>query len=298
MRRLGLSAVVGCLLLAAAPAAAAAPPLQPTGKWVVDFGESHCVAYREYGTVADPVTFTIKAPVFGDSLQVGILTKKNGASDSAEQLCGTWQVGAGPPLQATALTYQGKGAERHTLLLNLPREQLAPAISAGSASMTMAFDGARSYSFSLPALRGVMKVVDECRTGLRDYWNVEDGMVARMQERLSSAYKRSRKDKEETPPPADDGKRAKAQLARVFSSNDYPGQSLFDGEDGTVAVVLLIDEQGKVADCTLVKTSGLAALDAQTCIIIRSRAKYEPATDAKGKPRRDADTAVIRWLIP
>ena len=297
MRRLGLSAVVGCLLLACSPAAAA-PPLQPTGKWVVDFGESHCVAYREYGTVADPVTFTIKAPVFGDSLQIAIVTKKKGSGDSAEQLGGLWQINALPSAKATALTYEAKGGNRHTLLLNLPRADLAPAIAAESATMRFAMIGAPSYTFALPALGKVMKVVDECRTGLRAYWNVEDSMVARMQERLTSRVKPPKKSREEDPPPADGGKHAKIELMKIFNSGDYPGQSLFDHESGQVAVVLLIDDKGKVADCTLVQTSGRAALDAQTCIIIRTRATYQPATDAKGVPRRDADTAVIRWVIP
>jgi protein TonB len=58
--------------------------------------------------------------------------------------------------------------------------------------------------------------------------------------------------------------------------------------------VVLVDEAGKVADCTLLETSGVAALDAQTCAIIQRRARYKPAIGLDGKAARAVDTARIR----
>ena len=42
-------------------------------------------------------------------------------------------------------------------------------------------------------------------------------------------------------------------------------------------MVILIDEFGKVADCTVTQTSGAASIDAQSCAVIRERGKFRPA---------------------
>ena len=66
---------------------------------------------------------------------------------------------------------------------------------------------------------------------------------------------------------------------------------------GVVAFALLVNEQGRVADCTVIKTSGAAALDAQSCIVLRQRATFHPALDPAGKPAKDALVGRIRWKL-
>lgn len=61
---------------------------------------------------------------------------------------------------------------------------------------------------------------------------------------------------------------------------------------------ILIDEKGKVADCTVTQTSGLAALDSQTCFIITSRAKFVPAVGADGNPAKHSMSPRIQWKMP
>ena len=101
-------------------------------------------------------------------------------------------------------------------------------------------------------------------------------------------------DGEQSPLP----QRARANLARLFSSDDYPAISVRGEASGAVKFALLINEAGKVADCTVIETSGVAALDAQTCVIVRARAKFEPAVGADGKPAKDANISRVRWELP
>lgn len=68
------SAAAGVLLFVAA-AGSAEPVLQPTGKWTVDLGDSHCVATRNYGTDSDPLYLVLKQRPLGKVLQLGIVPK-------------------------------------------------------------------------------------------------------------------------------------------------------------------------------------------------------------------------------
>lgn len=97
-------------------------------------------------------------------------------------------------------------------------------------------------------------------------------------------------------PPAVRAK-ARSNLAEMISDGDYPEAALEAGEEGVVVFGVLIDETGAVADCGILETSGSAALDAATCNILRTRARFEPARDAHGKPVKDFATARIFWRI-
>jgi TonB family protein len=129
-------------------------------------------------------------------------------------------------------------------------------------------------SFELVQMAPLMKAMDECVADLRRHWNIEPTLRSKLR----------------TP--------ATTKLVPLFSTNDYPGISVRKGESGTVGVVLLIDEGGKVADCMVTETSGHAALDTQTCAVVMRRAKYTPAIGEDGKPAKGADTARIRWVMP
>ena len=63
-------------------------------------------------------------------------------------------------------------------------------------------------------------------------------------------------------------------------------------------IVALIDEKGEMADCAVIETSGIAALDAQTCFIMRKRGKFAPAIGQDGKPAKGVFTQRIRWEMP
>ena len=41
---------------------------------------------------------------------------------------------------------------------------------------------------------------------------------------------------------------------------------------------------GRAGGCTVVRSSGHAALDATTCRLIEKRFRFEPARDAQGRP--------------
>jgi TonB family protein len=132
-------------------------------------------------------------------------------------------------------------------------------------------------SFALAQMPALMKTLDTCAADLRKVWKVWDyekgGTEAGLKEGPSG------------------------NLSRLFDPDDYPAISILKDQVGSVAFALLIDEQGKVADCTVTQTSGLAALDAQSCAVVKARGKFKPAVGPDGKPSKSAYFQRITWAL-
>jgi periplasmic protein TonB len=101
------------------------------------------------------------------------------------------------------------------------------------------------------------------------------------------------------PPPKIQPARAKGDLRALFSTDDYPESALRNEEQGTVRVSFTVGSNGRVQDCNVIQSSGSSALDAATCRIIRSRARFTPATDSSGATVADQQTSPsIKWVVP
>ncbi|MGZ8285931.1 MAG: energy transducer TonB [Allosphingosinicella sp.] len=98
----------------------------------------------------------------------------------------------------------------------------------------------------------------------------------------------------EAPTPA----RAKANLASLFSDQDYPAAAVAAREQGEVGFALVVDANGRVSGCTITHSSGSTALDSTTCRLMRSRARFTPALDAGGATVPDKFTGRIVWTLP
>lgn len=73
--------------------------------------------------------------------------------------------------------------------------------------------------------------------------------------------------------------------------------AIYEQQSGTVRVALLIDEKGRIADCAILDTSGTPVLDAQTCAILKERARFKPAIGPDGKPAKDGYIQRITWRV-
>jgi TonB family protein len=86
-------------------------------------------------------------------------------------------------------------------------------------------------------------------------------------------------------------------LAGLITTDDYPLAALRNDEQGEVAVRLDIDSSGSVSGCTVVESSRSASLDAATCALLRERAHFTPARDARGRPAPDVYRTRVGWRI-
>jgi protein TonB len=92
--------------------------------------------------------------------------------------------------------------------------------------------------------------------------------------------------------------RAKANLVSLFSDEDYPASAVRAGESGATGFRLDVGANGRVANCTVTSSSGSSALDSTTCRLLRSRARFSPATDNTGAPTTDTVSGRIVWRLP
>jgi protein TonB len=100
------------------------------------------------------------------------------------------------------------------------------------------------------------------------------------------------------PPPKFEPAQAHANLGSYVSDADYPDAALRSEEQGTTRFRLLVGRDGKVSDCIVTGSSGSSALDAATCRLMKSRARFTPARDASGNATTDSVASAIRWVLP
>jgi TonB family protein len=270
-----LSALLCLLVGLAVPVAAAPKP--PTGKWVADFGEAQCIAYRNYGTTEDPLYLALKAPPIGSVMQVMIMEK--GRTLAPEQVDARFSFDDRPAIKTSLLAFgPGKGAYR-TYLINMSLSDFYAARIARRLSIV-----ARrvSKTFELTDVPELLKIMDQCVAEVREDFNI----TATTLEAWSA------------PQPSERVRQhASGSLSGVFKSDDYPWLAVARRLQGTTTFVLLINEQGRVADCSVVESSGAAALDAQSCAVAKDRARFEPAIGLDGKPAKEGFVQRITWRL-
>jgi protein TonB len=85
---------------------------------------------------------------------------------------------------------------------------------------------------------------------------------------------------------------------RLVSAADYPPAARAQRLAGTTRVTLVVGENGRVTACKVVASSGTALLDAATCRILSSRARFTPARNDRGRPVPGSVEASLTWTLP
>ncbi len=244
----------------------------PISGWLVDFAEHQCIASRKYGDARNPVFIVFKPSPLRDVMQIAWM-ERSGSFGSARQIAATLQIDDHSPIPVSVLgsaTNDGGVTYRTNVpLADFARARTGTKIALGGIERLKG-------SFRLTQMPALMKQLDACVDDLRRVWNVEPADQSRLRSRA----------------------RMIESIARLFSTADYPHISVRKEESGTVGVVLLVDEKGKVADCAVSQTSMVAVLDAQTCVIFLTRAKFDPAVGRDGRPARDALQTQVKWMMP
>jgi TonB family protein len=272
MRTFSFAALAAGLAFGSVHASAAPAPRSPTGKWVVDFDESQCVASRNYGTEAEPLFFGLKAPVVGDVMQV-LFVRPGKGGPFADQHRTEIELDGRSKLIASALSMSANDKNQRILRLNLPTSEFDRLAQAKMASFNVR--GQLRETLALSDMPKLLKVMNDCVVSLRKHWNVGDTDVPNPALRESS----------------------KGDLSRIFKPEDFPDVAVLENNSGSASVAILISELGKVADCTVIGSSGSAALDGQSCYAIASRARFTPAVGLDGKPAKSGYRQRITWRI-
>jgi TonB family protein len=255
--------------LALHPSAVGAAPLQPTKAWQLDYGETNCTASRDYGTGDKPLLLALRPSVNGKVLQI-LLMRPGGVSNAAHVPVAVKLPGTS--LRTTGLRYENGKFE--ILRMNFDKAELEPI--RGASIIEIEAKGAVDGSFAIPGIAKVAKAMEGCNLNLQAHWNIGEERKSRFTTFATSVR----------------------PLYTYLHSEDYPAQALLEHREGTVGITLMVDEKGVLQDCSVEETSGVAVLDAQTCIRLKKMARFRPAVDASGEPVRSVVTAKVRWALP
>ena len=97
------------------------------------------------------------------------------------------------------------------------------------------------------------------------------------------------------PPPV--RARARTNLVSYVRGYDWPS-AVPTNFRGDTAFTLDVGPNGRVTGCRITQSSGLSIIDATTCRIMYSRARFSPARDAGGQPVADTISSRIGWVGP
>ena len=78
---------------------------------------------------------------------------------------------------------------------------------------------------------------------------------------------------------------------------DYPPEAKRLGEQGRVVVRMALDRKGLPYRCWVVSSSGSDRLDATTCYLMQSKARFAPARDPGGQPMEWTYQVAMRWTL-
>lgn len=265
-----VSMMLPLAVLAASTALATVPGFQePVGPWKVDYAEHQCVASRSYGPSKDPLHFLLKPSPSSDVVQIA-LVKDGGKVARGVQVEASIVVGEAAAIKSKQLSYGNGGKD--VRLINLNQANAAALAKADRINWDAS---GPPVLLRLGDMAPVMKALADCRTDLAKFWNVGPEFSAGLK----------------SPP------KERQSIYGLFSDTDYPSKAIIDEGSGTTKYILLIDEKGALRDCMVVETSGVAVLDAQTCLVIRTRARFDPAIGMDGKPVRGSINGRIRWEL-
>ena len=255
--------------LVLAGSAAPATALGPLGDWKIEPSDTQCVAVRKYGTADKSMSLVLKRSLLENSVQVAVL--RNGLRKNYVQSNAT--IGIGDQVFATtALSYPIGGNDRRVAhLINFDAVQYA-ALRAGSI-LEMSVREGFNETFLLGQMESVWTALDKCVERVGEIWNVGEERERRFETH------------------------AKGDLASLFTAGDYPKVAARSGQQGMTGFLILIDEIGRPKDCTVIQTSGSAAIDSRSCGIILVRAKFVPAMGQDGKPMKSAFRKRVNWRL-
>lgn len=256
------------LLLAVAMLAA---PLPAAGPWVVEFHESQCIAERKFRQAdGQDARLFLKAPITRGIVEIGFMRPK--AKAPTEQVSALFKAGSYLNAEQRAVRYLRNGQQ-------VDRLPLSPAATAALGQADeVRWDG---QTYAVGTLMPLLATLENCRETLRADWNYDPFNAG--------AGK---------PAPGPRWQPPKGSLVGLFSSSDYPALAIFAKEQGTVGLVLLVDEKGKIVDCSSSAATASPQLIMQTCWVITNRGRMEPARDDQGRPVRAAIVPPrVSWAI-
>ena len=276
--------------------------LQPTSPWKVNYADENCDLARTFGTGSDAIALHIIRFVPGDDFQMGLVGEAVQAWTSAHVL----RLQFGPSELAikvyldrattadgqklALLTVDSIGGDKGIVKAgkssgNKGEKTRKPIDAVNPYQVTKEREQAVSrisvlggllnrITLETGSLGEPMEALRKCNAELLGHWNIDvekHRQLSRLAQPIGDPHK-------------------------WLTWMDYPPEMLDWGKRGFFRFRFTVEPSGIVSNCTLMQ-SIMPRQDAQaTCEKLKSRARFEPALDADGKPIRSFWVRNARFL--
>ena len=257
------------MLLAATllSAATPAPPLAPTGPWVVHMEENMCVLERVY-PVADGKVSLLFQPLL-DLGDMEIYVVSSDRSD--QQYTGIFTASIEPGAQkSTGRYFSVYTPNTKSRLTRLSTDRsLFDQLKDGDTVRLKAKPLDLTFRIVRPDKARV--ALQDCIDDLKRSWGIDPATASRIVKPL-------------------DG-----NPGRYFSAESYPPEARSKGIYGRVIALLNITTEGTVEHCRIVSSAG-EALNEGTCKVAM-RIRFKPARDKDGTPLPSTYLLPVKWTM-
>ena len=256
------------LLAAAALAETPPAPLQPSGKWQVEYAKSSCIISRAFGEKPTVTLFGLKPAPNSDFVTLLLIQSSPRGRGQAGQ-AEVRLTGGFVPEYADYSSVTANGVRVTTI--TVPRVTLE-GLAKGE-GIAIRADKWINVALRPTAFDKALAALKECEADLLESWG----------------YSRTAQAALAQPP--------KGSLRGLIRNDDYPGNLIERGIQGTVGIRLRIEPDGSVSECAIIESSGSSDLDNHTCMIAKRRARYGPALDQNGKPIWTFTFSRVGWRL-
>lgn len=256
------------LAIIAAVAAGQAAPLQPSGKWIVDYGSDMCTIERTFGQ--DGVTFGFRPDGFAG--QGGMLIMIQPANRGARYLEFRQQIelpNSTEPIPVSAKAYYIRQRESRVVTMIVNAEELERLKAASSFAVPIT---ARDRIGISPGnFKAALAALDKCSDDLMETHGVPMAEIADAAVRTNAR-----------------------RPDRWFV---YPSAAVAAGFQGRIVTLISVSAEGKATECRVLSQDAENALAKSSCETIKRRGDFEPARNKDGKAIRSWTTLTINYEI-
>jgi TonB family protein len=278
MRRFPIAAVAVMALLHT-PAVSAAEPLRlaPTSQWRLDYGNDKCTLQRQFGSGADAMELQIDQSGPGPFYNILLFGAPAGRNAGD-----TMRIAFGPD----------EGVSERSFLSSVRKDGVRPFIMMHGIHLAPA---TRPDPDSPPVVAEIGPEREKAITtltlskGLRVPVVLEIGEMRApldaMRICVADLVQSLKLDETGLAQIAKGPQPKNIQKLAQFIQQRYPQRAAQNGDDGTVAVQLTINDKGRVTTCQIAASDRPAVFDDAACFGFLRMAEFEPAIGVDGRPR-------------
>jgi TonB family protein len=238
-------------------------PLNPSGKWVVDYRPDMCVGQRSFGEAAAVTIFGFEPAVAMDSGGAKLLILSPDSRGGGVRR-GRAEIVLQPSGEKQTLDFVSwslkSAADHRALEVSVDKDFMS---KLGKSTGLSVVAGKDSFALTTGPLQAVLAAMKTCNDDLMRSWGVDPTAIAT----------------------------AIGNPGEWFNDDDYPAAAKRRGASGGVVVLLTIDPSGHTKACRVVSSSKDPDLDKATCDLGRQHGRFQPGTG-------DGYSVLsIRWVL-